>query len=144
MEDLGSDVSPGTKTGTRVRSHVPPERKPGNEGTFAKTTLLRNRPCVSSREKPWASIFTQLPCWGRCRFKLVKAQFPFRRRTPPPIEDKLEHKKSNTNYRRGIGDRVEGVTAIVHEKQRSSYHKELVARYFPLFFWGFEAQLLAQ
>ena len=27
--------SPGTKTGTRVRSHVPPE----NEGTFAKTIL---------------------------------------------------------------------------------------------------------
>ena len=52
--------SPGTKTGTRVHSDVPPERKPErghvrmfpwnenrNEGTFAKTTLLRNRPFVS-------------------------------------------------------------------------------------------------
>ena len=38
------------KTGTRVRSHVPPERKTGmREGTFAKTTLLRNHPFVSSR-----------------------------------------------------------------------------------------------
>ena len=50
--------SPGTKTGTRVYSDVLPERKPQrgydrmfpwnenrNEGTFAKTTLLRNRPC---------------------------------------------------------------------------------------------------
>ena len=46
--------------GTRVRSDVPPERKPErgyvrmfprnehrNEGTFAKTTLLRNRPFIS-------------------------------------------------------------------------------------------------
>ena len=36
----------GTKTGTRVRSHIPPKRKP-DEGTFAKTTLLRNRPFIS-------------------------------------------------------------------------------------------------
>ena len=48
--------SPGTKTGTRVHSDVPPERKPGtryvrmflwnenrNEGTFAKTTLYDGR-----------------------------------------------------------------------------------------------------
>ena len=47
--------SPGTKTGARVHSDVPPEQKPErgyvrmfprnenrNEGTFAKTTLLRN------------------------------------------------------------------------------------------------------
>ena len=33
-----------TNTGTRVRSHVPPERKNWNEGTFARTTLLRNCP----------------------------------------------------------------------------------------------------
>ena len=56
--------SPGTKTGTRAHVDVPPERKTGregtfacspgtkrgekrNEGTFAKTTLLRNRPLVS-------------------------------------------------------------------------------------------------
>ena len=52
--------SSGTKTGTRVHSDVPPERKPErgyvrmfprienrNKGTFAKTTLLRNRPFVS-------------------------------------------------------------------------------------------------
>ena len=52
---------PGTKTGTRVHSSdVPPEQKPErgyvrmfpqnenrNEGTFAKTTLLRNCPFVS-------------------------------------------------------------------------------------------------
>ena len=38
--------SPGTKTGTRVHSDVPPERG-YNEGTFAKTTLLRNRPFIS-------------------------------------------------------------------------------------------------
>ena len=40
---------------TRVHLDVPPERKPEreyvrmfprNEGTFAKTTLLRNRPCL--------------------------------------------------------------------------------------------------
>ena len=37
--------SPGTKSGTRVRSHVPPERK------LAKTILLRNRPFVSQRRK---------------------------------------------------------------------------------------------
>ena len=48
------------KTGTRVHSDVPPKRKPErgyirmfprnenrNEGTFAKTTLLRNRPILS-------------------------------------------------------------------------------------------------
>ena len=52
--------SPGKKTGTRVHSDVPPERKPErghvrmfprnenrNEGTFAKTTLVRNRPLIS-------------------------------------------------------------------------------------------------
>ena len=51
---------PGTKTGTRVHSDVPPERKPErgyvrmfprnehrNEGTFAKTTLLQNHLFVS-------------------------------------------------------------------------------------------------
>ena len=49
--------SPATKTGTRVHSDAPPERKPErgyvrmfprnqnrNEGAFAKTTLLRNAP----------------------------------------------------------------------------------------------------
>ena len=50
---------PGTKTGTTVYSDIPPERKPEggyvprnenrNEGTFAKTTLLRNRPFVFQR-----------------------------------------------------------------------------------------------
>ena len=39
--------SPGTKTGARVRSHVPRNDENRNEGTFAKTTLLRNRPFVS-------------------------------------------------------------------------------------------------
>ena len=52
--------SPGTETGTRVRSDVPPERKPErgyvrmfplnenrDEGTLAKTTLFRNRPFIS-------------------------------------------------------------------------------------------------
>ena len=56
--------SPGTKTGTRVHSDVPPERKPErgyvrlfplnesrNEGAFAKTTLLRNRPFVSQKAR---------------------------------------------------------------------------------------------
>ena len=51
---------PRTKTGTKVRSDVPPEWKPErgyvrmfprnenrNEGTFGKTTLLRNRLFVS-------------------------------------------------------------------------------------------------
>ena len=38
--------SPRTKTGTRVRSHVPRDEN-RNEGTFAKTTLLQNRPFVS-------------------------------------------------------------------------------------------------
>ena len=51
--------SPRTNTGTRVHLDVPPERKPErgyvrmfprnenrNEGTFAKTTLLRNRPFI--------------------------------------------------------------------------------------------------
>ena len=37
--------SPGTKTGTRVSSHVPPERKP-EQGHISQTTLLRNRPFV--------------------------------------------------------------------------------------------------
>ena len=44
--------SPRTKTRTRVYSELPPERKPErgymhmlNEGTFAKTTLLRNFRC---------------------------------------------------------------------------------------------------
>ena len=53
----------GTKTGTRVHSDVPLERKPErgyvrmfpqnekwNEGTFTKTTLLRNRPFLSPSE----------------------------------------------------------------------------------------------
>ena len=51
--------SPGTKPGTRVHSDVPPTTKTGggcrmfprsqnrNEGTFAKTNLLGNRPFVS-------------------------------------------------------------------------------------------------
>ena len=43
--------SPRTKTGTKVRSHVSPERK--NEGTFAKTTLLRNRPFEKLGEFAW-------------------------------------------------------------------------------------------
>ena len=51
---------PWNETGTRVHSDVPPERKPErgyarmfprnenrNEGTFAKTTLLGNRPLIS-------------------------------------------------------------------------------------------------
>ena len=51
--------SPETKAGTRVHSDVPPEREQErgyvrmfpwsenrNEGTFAKTTLLRKRPFV--------------------------------------------------------------------------------------------------
>ena len=50
------------KTGTKVHSDVRPERKPEqgyirmlswnetrNEGTFAKTTLLRNRPSISQQ-----------------------------------------------------------------------------------------------
>ena len=54
---------PGTKTGTRVHSDVPPERKPErgyvrmfpwnenrNEGTFAKTALLRNRPLWGAKK----------------------------------------------------------------------------------------------
>ena len=54
--------SPGTKTGTRVHSDVPLERKPErgyvrmfpnrNEGTFTKTTLSRNHPFVSSEIEP--------------------------------------------------------------------------------------------
>ena len=57
------ECSPAPKSGTRVHSHVPLYQKPrqgyirmfpctksGNEGTFAKTALLRNRPLVSSRE----------------------------------------------------------------------------------------------
>ena len=39
------------------RSHVHPERK--NEGTFAKNTLLRNRPLVSSRK----ILFRLQPHW---------------------------------------------------------------------------------
>ena len=38
--------SPGTITGTRVRSRVP-RNENRNEGTFAKTTLVRNRPFVN-------------------------------------------------------------------------------------------------
>ena len=34
--------SPGTTTGTRVRSHVPLNEN-RNDGAFAKTTLLRNQ-----------------------------------------------------------------------------------------------------
>ena len=62
--------SPGTKTGTRVHSHVPPERKPErgyvrmfprienrNEGIFAKTTLLRNRHFF------WKWILCQYSCF---------------------------------------------------------------------------------
>ena len=64
--------SPGTKTGTRVHSDVPPERKPErgyvrmfprNEkperGYFRQTTLLRNCPFVSSRHMNPPPIL----CW---------------------------------------------------------------------------------
>ena len=44
-----SDVPPVPKTGTRVHSNVPRYQN-RTEGTFAKTTLLRNRLFVSSRK----------------------------------------------------------------------------------------------
>ena len=56
--------SPAPKTGTKVHSDVPWHQKPErghirmfpgtknrNEGTFAETALLRNRPFVSSRQE---------------------------------------------------------------------------------------------
>ena len=71
--------NPRSKTGTiklrdpsRVHSDVPPERKPErgtfacsprdehpNEGTFAKTTLVRNHPFVSSRK----NTYSRDPSW---------------------------------------------------------------------------------
>ena len=43
--------SPVRKTRTRVHSDVPGSKN-RNEGTFAKTTFLRNRPCVPSHIFP--------------------------------------------------------------------------------------------
>ena len=75
--------SPGTKTGTRVRSHVPPERKP-----------LRNRPFISqwvldtylnlqsSIEKPWARARTHRCAW-RASFRGTPFR-SFRERRPKP------------------------------------------------------------
>ena len=71
--------SPGTKTGTRVHSDAPPGTITGtrvrcmfprnenrNEGAFAKTTLLLNRPFISQ----WA-----LGCFWRVRFFSAPLRF---------------------------------------------------------------------
>ena len=70
--------SPGTRTGTRViRGYVRMCRRNENrnEGTFTKTTLLRNRPFFSSTPR--------CGCGPKCRLEAPPST-PLRPRTPPP------------------------------------------------------------
>ena len=59
--------SPGTKTGTRVHSDVPPERKTGTRVHFAKTTLLRTALLSPGDNVHSNHLDTNLSC---CTFQL--------------------------------------------------------------------------